>query len=406
VNSKRILVWGGAFVLIIVLVLLAFRVSPIAVSTSLVTRGPFLVTVDEDGRTRLRDRYVLMAPIAGRMDRTTHRVGDRVEAGEVLVRISPPAPVALDERTRAEAEARVAAARAELSRAEEAQNAAASADELARRELEREVALLDKGSGRESDVDRARNESRRAAAQLRSSRFALDVARYDLRAAEAAAGYPTVGNGSGGSSPAVLELAAPIAGVVLARFRESAGFVSMGESLVEIGDPTQIEVVVDVLTADAVRIAQGAKVFLERWGTSRPLEAIVSIIEPLGFTKISALGVEEERVNVIADLISPRDEWRGLGAGYRVGARIVVRDEAEVLQAPSSALHRFADGWAVFQLDSASRRVARRVVVPGEWNGLTVEILSGLEAGDLVVVHAPSALEDGGEIVEASEGSR
>jgi HlyD family secretion protein len=222
----------------------------------------------------------------------------------------------------------------------------------------------------------------------------VEVARFDLEAAQTALQYSIAGDGGEGEDTKdIVKLRAPVASRVLAIHHESEGVVVTGEDLLEIGDPAALEVAVDVLSADAVRIRPGGAVELQRWGGEQPLDGVVRIVEPSGFTKISALGVEEQRVWVIADIISPRELWQQLGDGYRVEAHFILWEGEDVLQLPASALFRHADGWAVFAIrDGRARRVAVQI---GHSNGLVTEVLSGITAGEIVIVHPDDRIEDG-----------
>ncbi len=232
---------------------------------------------------------------------------------------------------------------------------------------------------------------REAEAELRSARFAVDVARHELEAAETALQYSIADNGEAAAE--TVSIKAPVASRVLQIHQESEGVITTGQPLLEIGDPAALEVAVDVLSADAVRIQPGSSVELLRWGGPQVLEAVVRTVEPTGFTRISALGVEEQRVWVIADLVSPRSDWQQLGDGYRVEARFILWQADDVLQVPASALFRHDDGWAVFTLDNGKARLTS--VTIGRGNGLVTQILDGIEAGEHVIQHPDDRIGDG-----------
>lgn len=380
----------GAIAIVAALVF-GFMPRPVPVDLAPVTRGPLVVTVEEEGRTRVIDRYVLSAPVAGFARRIELEVGDQVSKGAVLLELEPLRSDVLDPRRRAEAEARVQGARA--ARAGATQNvAAARADaEFAARELTRKEQLRADRTISEDELDRARARARAAAANLRSAEFAVDVAQHELEAAETALFYSAAA--AGGEPPEMVPVTSPVDGRVLAVIRESEGVVDPGQPLIEIGDPGALEVEVDVLSADAVRIAPGARVRFHRWGGDDPLEGVVRVVEPTGFTKISALGVEEQRVLVISDIVSPRTQWERLGDGYRVEAEFILWQADDVLKMPASALFRDGTDWAVFLAEDG--RAQLRQVDTGRRSGLEVQILDGIGTDDRVIVHPGDDVVDG-----------
>lgn len=367
-----------------------FWPKPVPMDMAEVSRGPLVVSLQEEGRTRVRDRYVISAPIAGYLRRITLEVGDPVTGGQVVATLEPLRSTSLDPRSRAEAQARVTAAEAAVKAAEEEVRAAGVDAELARREYDRRKRLCQVECISEEEVERAGAEARRSAARLRSAEFNVEVASSELEAARTALRY--AGAAPEGQDEQVV-IRAPVDGRVLKRYLESEGVVQPGQALLEVGDPAAIEVEVDVLSADAVGIAPGTRVLLERWGGPEALEARVRRVEPVGFTKVSALGVEEQRVLVIADITSPRELWLRLGDGYRVEARFILWEAEDVLQVPASALFREAGAWAVFTVEEG--RARRRGVEVGERNGLSAEIKSGLKAGETVIAHPDNQTHDG-----------
>jgi HlyD family secretion protein len=385
---------GLAGVLVLAGVVAGFLPRPVPVELAPIERGPLAVTVEEEGKTRVIDRYVVSAPVAGFARRIELDVGDAVARGDRLLLLEPLRSDVLDPRRRAEAEARVASARSAMLAAEQNASAADADEELARLELQRVEKLARIQYVAEDELDRARAQARSAAAKLRSAQFALEVARHELEAAQTALEYSAAGDG--GEPPETVAIRSPVDGRVLRRLRESEGVVGSGEPLIEVGDPGALEVEVDVLSSDAVRIAPGTRVRFTRWGGDEPLEGVVRVVEPTGFTKISALGVEEQRVLVISDITSPPAEWQRLGDGYRVEASFILWEGEDVLQAPASALFRDGGGWAVF-VDRDGRAVLTPVAT-GARNGLRVQILDGLGAGDEVVVHPGDDVFPGGRI--------
>ena len=372
-----------------------FAPRPILVDAEPVTRGLLRVTVQEEGRTRVIDRYIISAPVAGYARRLDLDVGDPVRRGQVILRLDPLQSNVLDRRSREEAKARVAAAEAKLKSAQEAVVSATADVRYWEAEFARIQALFDSGTIARNAYDQAQTDQRRADAALRSAEFNVEVARHELDAARTALQYSAAENAS---PPAEnVPVTPPVAGRVLKIFRESEGTVTAGEPLLEVGNPKGLEVEVEVLSSDAVKISQGTRVLFERWGGTEPLEGRVRRIEPVAFTKISALGVEEQRVLVIVDFTSPREVWERLGDLYRVEANFILWEAENVLRVPSSALFRHGDGWAVFGIrDEAEKRFAElKTVEPGQRSGLNAEVLSGLNEGEMVITHPDDAISDG-----------
>ena len=359
----------GAVVL--ALLVFAFLPKPEPVRTAEVTRGPFQVTVEEEGRTQIADRYEVTAPVSAYLRRITLKAGDTVEAGQPVAKLEAPRSPILDPRAHTEAAERVKAAEAT------AKNATAERERVAR--------MAADGAATQQALDRATSEATRAAAELAAARAALR--RTEGRA----------------SLNVQRVLRAPTAGRVLSVARESEGQVNPGDTLLVIGDARNLEVHVDVLSEDAVRMHPGTRVSIEQWGGGAPLEAVVRRIEPEGFTKVSSLGVEEQRVNVIAGLTSPPEQWASLGSGYRVLARFIIWEEPSVLQVPASALFRVGDddGWAGFVVEAG--RAVRRAVTIGREAGLRTQVLSGLSEGDVVILHPGNAVKDGGRVEAEAE---
>ena len=383
-------------------IFLGMRPQPVPVEGVAVAAGPLRVTVEEEGKTRLRSRYVISAPVAGYTPRLAWKAGDTVRAGAAVTVLEPPRPVVLDARTKDSAEARVRSAEAAYTVAQSRvatqteQVRAARADvEYWRKQQAREEALRKSGDLPVSRLERTVADLKRAEAALAAAERGVVTVKDEVAAARAevagarTALRPTAGAATGERIPVV----APAGGRVIRVVRESEGVVAPGEALLEIGDARAIEVVVEVLSADAVRIAPGMKVVLERWGGAKALEARVRMVKPGGFTKISALGVEEQRVRVVADLVSPEEEWRALGDGYRVEAAFVLWEGAQVVQVPANALFRVGEGWAVFVAEGD--RARRRMVKVGQRTGLAAEIVGGLQVGEVVVVHPDETVEDG-----------
>ncbi|HEX2166250.1 MAG TPA: efflux RND transporter periplasmic adaptor subunit [Longimicrobiales bacterium] len=374
-RRQTILIATGA--VIFVAIIWAFMPDPMPVDVAEVTRGPLQVIVEEEGETRVEDRYVVTSPVAAYARRIELEEGDIVQQGDVLVQLEPPRATALDPRTRAQAEARVRAAAAAV------EDAAVVVQRTAA-DRERMETLYDAGAITQVEVEEARAAAVRATA-------ALEAAQAELQAARAAASD----GGATGSAGVPDVLRAPAGGRVLTIHHRSEGHVNPGEPLLEVGDTRGIEITADVLSQDAVEIRPGTPVVIDQWGGDTTLNAVVTRVEPQGFTEVSALGVEEQRVPVRARITSPPGMWAGLGSGYRVLARFVVWQGDNVLQVPTSALFRSTtgDGWAVFVFDDGRARY--RDVQAGQQAGLAAQVLDGLQASEEVIVHPPNELEDG-----------
>ncbi len=369
----------------------SFLPSPVLVETVTVERKSLEVTVQEEGKTRVIDRFVVSAPLAGVAHRIDLKIGDPVAQGAVLLHLSPQRPAVLDPRSRAETEARVAGARAERNAARETVRAAEAEDRLARTALERLQALVAEGLSTQAALDEATTRAQRSRSALRSAQFSVKVAQHRLEEAQTALRF--FDEESGGDQSERVPIHAPVAGRVLNVFHESAGVVQAGQALIEIGDPARLEVEAEVLSSDAVAIQAGMKVVFERWGGPEDLLGRVRVVEPAGFTKISALGVEEQRVRVLSDISSPKAAWARLGDGFRVEVRFILWAGENVLQVPRNALFRHEEGWAVFGVEAGKAR--RKTVQIGRQNGLFAEILSGLTEGERVIGHPSDAVADG-----------
>jgi HlyD family secretion protein len=366
---------------------IGLRPKPVGVETAAVTVGTLVVTVDEDGRTRVKDRYVISAPLAGTVTRMTLEAGDSVAQGAVVARLVPSASPLLDPRSRAEAEARVAAARGALSQAGTAVERARAAYGFARREAERQRALLREGATAPQTAEQAELSERMRQEDVASAEFGRRVAASDLLLAQAALAR------IGAVSRDEFSIRAPVRGQVLRVLQESEGVVQPGSPLLEIGDPLALEVVVDVLTTDAVDIRPGAPVRIERWGGDSALTGHVHQVEPSAFTRLSALGVEEQRVNVVIDPDAPRERWGRLGDGYRVEASIVVWVGRDRLLAPGGAVFRQGEGWATYVVKDGRTRL--RSIELGRRNASQIEVLKGLRAGERVVLYPTDKVRDG-----------
>ena len=370
----------------------AFRPQPVEVETAAVTRGAFRKTVDEDGKTRVRDRYVVSAPLAGRLLRVELKAGAAVTPGTLLATLIPSAPALLDARTEQELKERVGAAEAEVLRAKANAERAGVALALARSELQRATDLAARGFTSKQSLERGQREVELKAREQDAARFETEAAAHQLATARAALSRSRQdpgGKGAGQRWP----LVAPVAGRVLRVLQESEAAVAVGTPILEIGDPRNLEVVVDVLTTDAAGIAAGVPVDLDLGGGAAPLGGRVRLVEPSAFTKVSALGVEEQRVNVVIDFDAAPADVERLGDAYRVDARILVDARSDAVIVPTSALFRSEGAWAVFIVTEGHARL--RKVDLGPRSGLAAVVERGLEPGTQVIVYPGDTVRDG-----------
>lgn len=370
-----------------------FQPQPVAVDVAAVGRGMLEVTVNDDGRTRIIDVYSVSAPVAGTVQRTPGSVGDPVKADETVVAmIRPAAPAFLDARSRSEAQAALAAAEAAVQLAE-AQHSEAEAElDLARGEMRRVQELARRNVVSERMFEEAEVGVRRAQARLRVAESALEMRRREKDSVEARFIGPEADTGAANGACCVA-VKAPVDGEILSIHHESEAVVAAGTVLVEIGDPTELEVVVELLSSDAVRVSPGAPARIEGWG-GPALEASVRRVEPTGFTKVSALGIEEQRVRVILDLSAPQEALRGLGHNYRVLARIVVERHDDALLVPLAALFRQGAEWAVFAAGDDDR-ASLRTIETGARDARHAVVFSGLSEGEKVILHPSDRIADG-----------
>ncbi len=380
----------------------AFRPQAVPADFATVGRGKLMVTVDDTGRTRVRDVYRVSAPVAGRLLRIEARVGDAATAGEtVLATIEPSDPSFLDRRSRSQAQAEVKAAKAALALAQAELERVRAELTFARSELERARALVLRNNISKRAMDKAGRDVQTGQAAEQSAAATVRIRRYELEMARAMLIRPGQKRGKTGGQCCV-EVRAPVSGRVLRLIQESEGVIAAGTPLLEIGDPGDLEIVVDLLSSDAVKVREGAAVMVEEWGGGTTLAGTVRRIEPYGFTKISALGIEEQRVNAIIDFAEPREKWRSLGHGYRVEVRIVVWQGENVLKLPLSALFRQGEDWAVFALIGGKARLRRLAI--GRSNASEAELQDGLSEGDRVVLHPSDRIVEGVELVSRPAG--
>lgn len=389
-NRKTQLMSSAAGVALVALLAWAFAPRPLAVEVSRATTGPYEQAIAEDGKTRLRERYVVTAPLAGRLARITLREGDAVEAGGVVATLTPVFSPLLDERTQREQSSRAEAAQAAVRRAGAALGRAQVTLEQTRVELRRDEQLARQNFVSLAKLDADLLAVQAAQKDVDAAFEARHVAEHEEELARAAL---LAVRAPAGAATAFL-VRAPVAGRVLRVAQASEATVTLGTPLLEIGDTTQLEIVAELLTADALKAQPGALVRIERWGGLDTLEGRVRLVEPAAFTKVSALGVEEQRVNVVIELKSPVSSWQALGDGYRVGVRILTQAHASVLRVPVSAVFPYADGgMAVFVVEGGRARLTP--VEMGGRNGSQAWLRSGIAEGAQVVVYPAAALRDG-----------
>jgi HlyD family secretion protein len=392
VNVKRRTVIGVSAAVVVVggALWAALRPHPVSVEVQTVTPGPLRVTVDEDGRVRVRERYLLSSPLSGTLLRPSVRAGDPCTPGKTLARIVPVAPPLLDARTRSEVQARARAADDAAQRAEAALALARNELDQAERNLVRARQLAAAGSISQEARERIETDRAARARDVEVAERGRDVARHERDAARAALLRT---QDRPGQPEDTWEVTCPVQGVILRVLQESEAVVQPGTGLFELGDLDTMEAVADVLTTEAVPIRPGAEVIIDRWGGQGTLQARVRRVEPSAFTKVSALGVEEQRVNVVADLVDPPERRPGLGDGFRVEVHVVTADLPRALLVPLGALFRQGERWTVFRVEDG--RATLRPVTLGLRNTRVAEVREGLSEGDTVVLYPGEALEDG-----------
>lgn len=386
---RRILIAAVA-AFVVLAVVWGFMPRAVSVEAVKAVRGPLRSVVEEEGKTRVTDRFVVSAPVAGYVRRIGLEVGDKVSKGQMIAELEPQRSRSLDPRSMAEARAKAAAASASLREAAERAKAAQADYRYASAEFDRIKGLYQGGYAAKDAFDRAESSFDRAKAAQRSSEFAVEVARFELDAASTALKQYT------GGSRTRIPVNSPVSGRVLKVIHKSEGAVNEGEPLIEVGDPRSLEVTTELLSQDAVKVSTGTIVEFDRWGGEGTLTGRVRVVEPAGFTKVSALGVEEQRVVVITDFTSPQDKWERLGDGYRVEASFIVWKGEKILKIPSSALFRHKGGWAVFAVEN--RTALRRAVRIGRQGGLETEVLEGVKEGESVITHPSDSIEDGTKV--------
>ena len=394
----------GAVALVVAALAAAFWPRPALVDIAEVQVAPMVVTIDEEGRTRVREPYVVSSPVAGDLQRVTLEPGDRVEAGALVAEMHPARPAALDIRTREQAKAATDAAQAALRVAQADLKAAQASRDYADSELDRIRKLVERGIVSQAALEKVEQEARVAAAHVETLTAMITMRRAEVDNALAQMiSFDDLGLAAavGTTRPATpaIPVRSPIAGTVLKVLHQSETSLPSGEPILEIGNiDTDLEIVAELLSPDAVKVERDNRVIIANWGGEGDLDGSVLRIDPYGYTKVSALGVEEQRVGTVIGFTGPREARQGLGHGYRVEVRIVVWERPDALTVPSGALFRDGGGWAVFAV-----RDGRAVLVPvtvGRNNGTQGEVISGLAAGDRVILFPSSALADGSRVAQ------
>lgn len=402
-------VWGAAGAALLALVGWAFAPRPTPVEVASATVGLFETSIEEDARTRLRDRYVVSAPLAGRLQRVSLREGDVVARGDVVATLWPMMSPMLDARSLREQQARIGGAEAAVQRAAAQAAAARVARERADGDLRRTEQLAQQGFVAPTKIDADRLAAQGAQKEQEAAVEALHVAQHDLAQARAALTAVQTPPGRAGFS-----VRSPVAGRVLKVHQPSETTVALGAPLVDVGDTARLEVVAELLSSDALLALPGSPVRIERWGGPAPLQGRVRSVEPAAFTKVSALGVEEQRVNVLVDITSPHAEWAALGDGYRVAVRVVTRSQAGALCVPVSALFPLKEaptgGGAEASLDTHAAvfvveqgRARLQPVTLGGRNARVAWVVEGLQEGARLIVYPPTTLAEGARVADRSK---
>lgn len=396
-NVRRIIVWAPIAIILAAVLVWLFRPKPVAVDLGEVRQGPLQVTISDEGEARVRDVFVVSAPVAGLMRRVQLEAGDHVTANQtVIAQLEPSVPMFLDERAVAEARAGVDAASAATKFAQAQLRRAEAERDFAESELRRLRALASRQSISQNDLDAAERRAKTAVAAVAEADASVRMRESEYAQAKARLLNPAKA-GRAAKDCDCIQVYSPVSGSVLRVLQESEGVMTAGTPILEIGDPASMEIQVDLLSEDAVRVRPGQRVAIEGWGGQGSLAGTVRRVEPFAFTKVSALGIEEQRVNVLIDLTEPRERWRRLGHGYRVQPSIVVWEASNAVQVPQSALFRDGEQWAVFVVEEDVARL-RRVAV-GQQNDRHVQITSSLKPGERIVLHPNDRIVDGARII-------
>ena len=404
---KRFSLWGVAAI-VVAGIGYGLLPQPVPADLEQIDRGTLRVTVSEDGKTRIKDRYLVSAPLSGQLLRVELEPGEDVTAMKTVVaQLQPDLPNNLDARTLAQADAKLKMSELALRKASLTEQTAQKAMLNAQSHLARIQKLKQSKAATDEELENAELDDSRRREEYNASKLAVDIARFEMEWARLAMWQvqpPTAivdSTQAHSETKQNYEIFAPISGKVLRKLKESATPITAGTAIVEVGDPQRLEMEIDVLSSDAVQIPPQAKVIVNAWGGDDPLHGIVRVVEPAAFTKISALGVEEQRVYVIVDLIDPPEKRATLGDSYRVEAEIILWEKENVLKVPTSALFRKGGHWAVFKVEAG--RARQQTVEIGHRNGLEAEILTGLNDRDTVIVHPSDRIADGVQVSVRTE---
>lgn len=394
--SIRTIIWGSVLLAMLLAGAFALIPKPVDVEYAVVAEGPLRVSVQEDGKTRIREKYIVSAPVSGRLSRIELRSGDEICCDKSLLAVILPSdPDLLDARSRAEADARVLAAQASVNRSDSTLKQSKINYDLSKTKFDRAEGLLLDDAISKDEYDRAKAEFRVSEQAIKTAEFDAEIAKFELEMARAAANqFSAKPDDTNSLKP--FEVFAPISGKVLRVFQESSTVVAVGTPLIELGDPKNLEIEIDVLSTDAVRIKPGAEMSIEHWGGQSPLKGYVRVIEPAAFTKVSSLGVEEQRVNIIADFNESLERISALGDGYRVEARITIEQISNVLLVPNSALFRHQREWHVFKIENG-KAVMQKITI-GLQNESMTQVAKGLQQGDQVVIYPNDNIATGTKI--------
>lgn len=390
---RRLLPWLGV-ILLFSLIAWGLWPAPVIVETGKVTRDALTVRVSEEGKTRVRNRYVVAAPLAGKMRRVPLKPGDPVVANTtVLTTIEPVVAPLLDPRARAQAEAVVAMHEASRNQTAASLAAARTSLKLSEADRDRMRSVREPGTLSASDRDRMESDASIKASEVRAVEFSMQVIDYELAQARAVLERP-----EGALSNNIVEVKSPVSGRVLNVMQESETIVTPGSRILEVGDATDLEIEAEILSRDAVAMQPGDTVEIDQWGGETPLKARVRRVEPAAFTKISALGVEEQRVIVLSDLVDAPAAANKLGDRYRVEVRVAIWHADDVLVVPAGALFREGNSWKTFIYQNG--RASLRTLEAGHSDGRLTEVLSGLKSGERVLLHPPDTVKDGSAVKE------
>ncbi len=397
-KKTKILVKSAIAVLLVALLVYAFIPEAEKVDMTEVRRGDVLITLDGEGKTRIRDIYVVSAPIEGRVMRIESEPGDVVRAGEtVIANMTPADPRFLDKRSETQARADVQGAEAARGLAESKVDRARAALDFAEAEYKRSEELFKNGNVSIARLEQAELQLKMRKAEVKTALADLKVMESRLVSARAQLVQPGHDHDEAVAARCQVCVHAPVDGKVLRILHKSEGVIPMGTALVEVGNPQDLEIVIEMLSRDAVKVRAGDIALIKRWGGDQDIRAQVRIVEPSGYTKVSALGVEEQRVNIILDFIDPLEKWRNLGNAFRVEASIIVDKAEDVLFVPVSALFRHNEKWSIFVVRDG--RAVRQEVTVGRKNDRDAEIIDGLSEGDSVIIHPGNNVMDGVRVV-------